>query len=306
MSDVEALRRPPHGEWGEEALAIVAALRPRHREFAAETVVAIRTEIERYAEQDSPQFWSELKAHVEDHFRTFLDATGDGELVTREALSFIRAPAASRARTGIPVGDFMHAFRIGQRVLWEAMLAEAAARGAPEAAIALATPWMAYVDLVSTLASETYLEAQQHLLSSANRLRRDLLEDVISGREPGSRTAATAAEHGLGPDVSALVVVAVAAERLDDHGFSAAAVALARALAPSRRPLALVRGDEVVVIAPISERESRDAALRVVAAQERLAGERIVLAVGVSTVAGDRAELTGAYAEARAAAGRAP
>lgn len=306
MSEVGALGRPPHGEGGEEALAIVAALRGRYQEFAAETVTAIRSEIERYGEQASPQFSTDLKAHVEAHFLTFLDATSDGELVTRKALSFIRGPAAARARAGISVGDFMHAFRIGQRVLWEAMLAEAAERGASSAAIALATPWMAYIDLVSTLASESYLEAQQHLLSSADRLRRDLVDDIISGREPGSRTAATAAEHGLGPKVSALVAVAMAVDRLDDAGFSAAAAALARALAPSRRPLALVRGDEVVVIAPVSEREAREAALRVAGVQQRLAVEGIVLSVGVSTIAGDRAQLTRAYAEARAAADRAP
>ena len=305
MSEAGALWAPIRADWGDEALEIIAALREREAELATETVLAIRAEIPRYAEQASPQFWAAIESHVASHFATFMNATSEGELVTRESLAFIRGPATARARAGISVGDFMHAFRVGQRVLWQAMMNEAALRGSPSGAIDLATPWMEYVDLVSTLASESYFEAQEHLLSSADRLRRDLLDEIVSGRELGPRTAATAAEHGLGVETSALAVVGIGFARVEDAGLSTAAQALGRAVGPGRRPLALVRGDEVVVIGPVAEGDARTAALRVVATQERLAAEGIVLAVGVSTLARERAGLTAAYHEARSAAGRA-
>ena len=49
-----------------------------------------------------------------------------------------------------------------------------------------ARPVMDYIDLAATRAGEAYVEAQQLLLAEGDRVRRDLLDDLLAGREPGS------------------------------------------------------------------------------------------------------------------------
>lgn len=61
------------------------------------------------------------------------------------------------------------------------------------AALASARLVMEFIDHASTHAAQTYLEAQQLLLAEGDRVRRDLLEDLLAGREPTPGPRLTAA-----------------------------------------------------------------------------------------------------------------
>ena len=87
------------------------------------------------------------------------------------------------------VADFVRAFYIGERVLWDAALALADDEESRRAALAFASHLPRYFEVATTHAAEVYLEAQEQLAATGERIRRDLLEDLLAGRElePGPR-----------------------------------------------------------------------------------------------------------------------
>ena len=98
--------------------------------------------------------------------------------------------ALRRARAGIALDDFLHAFRVGQQVFWEAVLERRRRLAAGhEAALELATPVMRYSDIACTHASQAYVEYQQHAVADADRERRDLLDHLLAGELPTSGRA---------------------------------------------------------------------------------------------------------------------
>lgn len=69
---------------------------------------------------------------------------------------------------------------------------------------------MEFIDQASTHAVQAYLEAQQLLLAEGDRVRRDLLEDLLAGRPPAAGPRLTAARAaGLASDERCMLIVAV-------------------------------------------------------------------------------------------------
>ena len=101
---------------------------------------------------------------------------------------FVRPHAARRTRR-VSVTDFIRAFYVGERVLWDAALALARDEDSNRAALAFASHLPRYFEVATTHAAEVYLEAQEELAATGERIRRDLLEDLLAGRElePGPR-----------------------------------------------------------------------------------------------------------------------
>ena len=93
---------------------------------------------------------------------------------------FIRAHAARRVGR-IPIADFVNAFYIGERVLWETALSLAHDDASRRAALEFATLLPRYFEVATTHAAEVYLEAEEKLAATGERIRRDLLEDLIAG-----------------------------------------------------------------------------------------------------------------------------
>jgi sugar diacid utilization regulator len=282
---------------------VVAALEARRDELAEETLRQIRAESPAYARVEDPALLADVTAHVAENHDALRRSLARGGPVSPDELAFIRPHAALRARRGIPLADFLHAFRIGHRVIWDAVL-DVAVTGEEgrEAALASARAVIEFIDLASTHAAEAYLEAQQLLLAEGDRVRRDLLEDLLAGREPapGPRLSAARAA-GLVPGVRFTVVVAVlSGEHGDAPDLRTAASALARAAAGALRPLAVVRQDEIVLVAVHDD--SSSSSERLAAAHGALADRGLRLATGVSTVHGDLASVPRAYAEASWAA----
>ena len=109
--------------------AAIAALRDaldaRLDELADEATRHIVTEIPGYREA-TPGLRDDVRAHVLAHLRISLSTFSEARPVTREELLFVRGHAARRVGH-IPIAEFVNAFYVGERVLWEAALAAAPA-----------------------------------------------------------------------------------------------------------------------------------------------------------------------------------
>lgn len=283
--------------------AIVAlrdALDQRLEDLTDEATARIIGEIPAYRGIDA-QMRRDIREHVFSHLRASLDTLTSDRDVTREDLLFVRPHAARRVRR-VSVADFVQAFYVGERVLWDAALALAHDDDSRRAALAFASHLPRYFEVATTHAAEVYVEAQQELAATGERIRRDLLEDLLAGRElePGPRLDAARAA-GLQRDSSVLVVLATpCASPADEELLRGAASALARAAGGASRPLAVVRREEIVVVFPADDRAPAALAPRLGDVQGRLAGGGMPLAITVSTVVAKLAHIPDAYREARA------
>lgn len=279
-------------------------LEARRQELAALTLERIRTAIPAYASIDDPAILSDVTEHVAENHDVLRTSLLRGRAVTEEDLAFIRPHAALRARRGVPVADFLHAFRIGHWVIWDAIVELAEEdEEVRAAALVAARLVIEFIDHASTNAAQSYLEAQQLLLAEGDRVRRDLLEDLLAGREPapGPRLSAARA-GGLDSGGRCLVVVAVPVSGLEDEfAFRAAASALARAVGGPVRPLTVVRHDEIVIVRALANQDPRGLSKPIERARHELAGAGLGLAVGVSTAFETTAGLPEAYRDACAA-----
>ena len=168
-----------------------------------------------------------------------------------------------------------------------------------------------YFEVATTHAAEVYLETQEQLAATGERIRRDLLEDLLAGRElePGPRLDAARAA-GLGDDSSFVVIAATpSGTPSDEQLLRGGAAALARAIGGRTLPLAVVRQDEIVVVVPAAEGLLETVVPRLVEVQRRLADAGLPLAVAISTAVNGLAQIPDAYRESstiRIARGSAP
>ena len=162
---------------------------------------------------------------------------------------------------------------------------------------------MRVIELGSTVAAEAYLAAQQHELAEGDRVRRDLLEDLLARRNvPAGPKRAMLRAAGLGADTEAAG---------DDGGAGRGAVGRQRRFVTpparwggpaTRGPgLAVARQDEIVGVTPLPRGGAAAVVANLRRACDELARRQVRLAVGVSTVRGGLHEIPEAYAEARVA-----
>jgi hypothetical protein len=283
-------------------LRLIEGFRARMEEILDGSVRAMQEEIPSYRSADPPMLGS-VREHVRLHFESLLSALSLDRPITREDLLFIRPAATYRARSGVPLADFMHAFRIGQREIWRALAAGAVDDETRDAAVAVTEQVIEYVNLASTHAAEVYAEVEGLLQAQGERVRRDLLGELLEGRlpEPGPRLDA-AREAGLEPAAGCLVIAAMArAEPADEHALRSAASAIARACGGAVPPLTVVRRDEIVIVARGGGRDLQVVSEALRTSQAKLSESGIPLAIGVSTVHSGLDRVPAAYREACAA-----
>ena len=280
---------------------VAAMLAARREELAEESLRAIRREIPAYAAIDDAAILADVTEHVAENHDALRASLTRGRPVTVEDLAYIRPHAALRARRGVPLADFLHAFRVGHRVIWDAIIELAGDdEEARRVALRAAGSVMDFIDHASTRAAETYLEAQQQLVAEGDRVRRDLLEDLLAGREPAPGPRLTAARAaGLEPGASCLLIAAVPLAPPDDaYALRSAASALARAAGGVLRPLAVVRQDEIVIVRAADGQDPRRFTRPIEEAWRQVQDAGLPLAIGLSTVFETTAGLPEAYREA--------
>jgi sugar diacid utilization regulator len=214
-------------------------------------------------------------------------------------------PQVTRRVGRIPLADFMQGFRVYMEVLWEALLDSAVDEHGREAALEAAGIVIRYINNAASEAADVYVEAERLLVAQGDRVRRDLLEDLLAGNAPAPGPKLTAArDAGLHPPAPCLVVVAVALTAPEDeHALRAVAVALARAVGSALQPLTVTRHDELVLIARV-EGDAGDLVEALGQARERLAAAGTPLAIGVSAVQSGLDRVAGGYAQAQDAVER--
>jgi hypothetical protein len=288
-----------HGAARPGAERIAAAVRASLEEIIEAATEAIWAEVPAYGGSHDDKLRADVSAHVRAIFLAFLSALSTGQPARRADFAFTREQATRRVAQGISLADFLQAFRIGQLTLWQAVLDAAGDdAGARDAALSVVAQIMQVIELGSTVAGEAYMAAQQHALAEDDRIRRDLLEDLLARRpSPAGPKRGLLRAVGLGPDTRLLVAAAVLAGDLPEG----LALRDATAGVSGRRGLAVVRQDEIVGITPLPGAGTEAAVTGFRQACARLRERGIRLAVGVSTVHTGLPEVPEAYAEAQTA-----
>lgn len=245
--------------------------------------------------------------------RTGLGALLEHRRVCAADVAYARQAAARRARTGLPLVDYIAAFRLGQRAIWKTLLAHAGESEAGQAAVlSLAGPLARYTDLISTQATDAYLEFQQYVAAESGRDSQALLDALLDGALPASGPhLSVATAHGIGAErtTPVLLVTAVVLDHAEDSNERACearqlvSAAIARCTVNGLRTLSVVRGSEIVAVPAL--RTGGDAVdelcERLRAMSEEMGAEGITLAVGVSTAVTVVAQIPRAYRQAQAA-----
>src|SRR5690349_14074591 len=146
--------------------------------LAQEMVAAFRSEISGYTRLPenvvAGQILAVSQSNVELFFRSITELRGP----TEEELIPFRESARSRAEEGLPLEDLLHAYRLGGRLGWQALLGAAQPEEYP-VLLSAAELLMRYIDTVSSVVAQTYLDEHQHLVSEEERRQRALLEALV-------------------------------------------------------------------------------------------------------------------------------
>jgi DNA-binding PucR family transcriptional regulator len=282
---------------------ILDRLGNRRDQVVDETVRRIWAEIPAYSALSAPALAGDVRDHVAKHLEALVQILRRDEPAAREDLLFTRRHTAARVGR-IPIADYMQAFRIFLDVMWHDLLEEAKDEVSSRAVLALVGLVIDYVNLATTYAAELYGEIEQLEAAGGERVRRDLLEDLVAGRPvaPGPGQDA-ARESGLAPNVPCLVAVALPrSPALDEQVLRSAAGAIGRACAGRLMPLTVLRRDEIVVVARVHDGDAGRTVAELKATHQRLARQKVDLAVGLSTPQPGIAGVAAGYVEARGAA----
>ena len=191
----------------------------------------------------------------------------------------MRERGAQRARELMPLDALLETYLIGQRTVWEAIVA--AAGDTPEgmrAAQDLTAFTFRYTHAINVAVAEAYLHESRALAGEAERARRDLLERLLAGGDPGPRAETLGLRHGR-------------RVRGDRRGRARTAPTV-RAL-ERVDPFVVVRPDEVVALARVYARRGPR--------ELRAELERTGVSAGITTVCTGLAEIARGYGEARRA-----
>lgn len=293
-----------------ERARIVGCAYDHADDIAADVMAKIRDELPGYGAA-GPGFLADVHDQLARLSRTGLGALLERKRVTPADVTYARQAAARRARSGLPLVDYIAAFRLGQRAIWKSLLAHAGdTEAGREAVLSLAGPLARYTDLISTQATDAYLEFQQYVAAEVGRDSQALMAALLGGALPASGPhLSVATAHGIGAERTAplVVVTAVVLDRGADadpvgEAGQLVSAALARVSVNGLRTLAVARGAEIVAIPALARDGSADELCeRLCALRAELCGEGIALAIGVSAAVTEIAQLPRAHQQARAA-----
>ncbi len=175
--------------------SIIDEVERDHEALANRVIAAIVGEVSEYGFDDAEGLHGDVRAHCDANIRAFLAVARAGRVPVGPELEFVREATRRRVSQGVPLDAVLHSFRIGHRVVWDALVerAERSEHGS-DAAVGFARISMSYVDTVCTCVADTYLTEQQQAIAEADRSARDLLELILAG-DPGA--ARTAEQMGL-------------------------------------------------------------------------------------------------------------
>jgi hypothetical protein len=243
--------------------------------IARRMMAGVREDVEEYKAIRDPALGAQVLAHGLAHVHAFVRAVRNGRPPSGVDLDFVRERGAQRAREQMPLDALLETYLIGQRTVWEAIVA--AAGDTPEgmrSAQELTAFTFRYTHAINVAVAEAYMNASRAHAGEVERARRELLERLLAGGEGGPR----AESLGLRADADYAVIVATGQER-----------ATVRAL-ERIDPFVVVRQGEVTGLARVyPSRGPREL---------RAALEPTGISAGISTVCHGLAEVARGYGEA--------
>jgi hypothetical protein len=255
---------------------------------------ASRAEVAEYAAVRDESFAAEVLAHAEEHVHTFVRSARRGRPPAGAELDFVSERGARRARELLSLDALLEAYLVGQRTVWEAVVAAAGpSPGGLRAAQELTAETFRYTHAINLAVSAAYVRESEALASERERSRRDLLDRLLAG----DSNPAGAEALGLRPGGAHFVVVATA-----DGTDERLAVRLAgQALAfDGRGSFVVERGGELIAVVPVYVRRGpREVGAALARAVRRLARtHEIELRAGLSNACARLDEVARGYAEA--------
>lgn len=145
---------------------------------ASEMVTTFRAGISGYQRLPEAVVQGQIAEIVLRNVEIFFASVVNGRAPSDDELEAFRQSAKARATEGMPLEDLLHAYRLGGRLGWQAIVDEAG----PEEQGGLsfgADLLMQYVDRVTAAVTEAYLEERQHPVAEEERSLRDLLEALM-------------------------------------------------------------------------------------------------------------------------------
>ena len=158
----------------------------------------------------------DLQLSCHDNLRRILEVlTGDAEAGI-DPFDAPRATGRRRAEQGVPLESVLHAYRVGFRIIWEALVDEARRRGeGVDELVDAATQVWELVDAFSSSVGDSYRETEAEFARRDDRRRDALVDALLEGRGTERTVAADAAAALDLPEHGRYAVVVVAGEQVD-------------------------------------------------------------------------------------------
>ncbi len=143
----------------------------------------------------------DLRRSCHDNLARIIEAL-TGEPGPGDVFDAPHATGHRRAEQGMPLESVLHAYRLGHRIIWDALVARARDEDAVDGLVEAASYVWELVDTYSSEVARAYRETQQALLRRDDRRRDALLEALLEGRGHDRPLLAEAAavldlpEHG--------------------------------------------------------------------------------------------------------------
>jgi len=186
LAPVKAERAPEDRQLDGRRLA--EKLLGRLQELTDRTVAMIVAEQEAIRDLP-PEPLADLRAICEANLDSVLrDLAGRQEAT----VDVPRETARRRAEQGVSLASVLHGYRVGMRVVWEAMNEESASRrpGDLEVLLDLVPAMWALFDTYQSAVATAYDETLVDLARRSERERTLLLDDLLAGRDPGAELRA--------------------------------------------------------------------------------------------------------------------
>lgn len=177
---------------------LIERLRERVDEMADRMVEAYVEQIPSYAGLPDEAL-SDVRQTSRRNLVEWFRSIANGTTLDGPQLAEFAESARRRARSGISLESLLHAYRIGATVAWEQITAELR-EGTVEqlsATLEVAGALMRYLDRVSTVVAQSYLEEREHLVTSEERHHRRIAEAILASGPSSSEASEAAAFAGI-------------------------------------------------------------------------------------------------------------
>jgi hypothetical protein len=166
------------------AFLTLSKTRFRRRPAAARTRIFAEVPAYERLAVAHPAFVDDVRSNTAHNLEVMTRSIREGRPVTADELLWLRAPVTRRARMRLLLHSYLHSYRVGHRVAWLTLVSGVNDDRAKQGALSLVVPVMEFINITSTYVAEVYLEVEQLLFADGERVRRDLLEDLLSGHPP--------------------------------------------------------------------------------------------------------------------------